>query len=49
MAVPKHFGFWRKLLAFSGPGCLVAVSSMDPSNWATELAQACRPHKERMI
>ncbi|HET6349569.1 MAG TPA: Nramp family divalent metal transporter [Candidatus Krumholzibacteria bacterium] len=38
IAVPKHFGFWRKLLAFSGPGYLVAVGYMDPGNWATSLA-----------
>ena len=38
VAVPKHFGFWRKLLAFSGPGYLVAVGYMDPGNWATSLA-----------
>src|SRR4051812_6889834 len=38
IAVPKHFGFWRKLLAFSGPGYLVAVGYMDPGNWATDLA-----------
>ncbi|PAW77420.1 MAG: divalent metal cation transporter [Verrucomicrobia bacterium Tous-C9LFEB] len=31
-------GFWRKLLAFSGPGYLVAVGYMDPGNWATSLA-----------
>ncbi len=31
-------GFWRKLLAFSGPGFLVAVGYMDPGNWATDLA-----------
>ena len=37
VAVPKHFGFWRKLLAFSGPGYLVAVGYMDPGNWATDL------------
>jgi len=36
--VPKDFGFWRKLLAFSGPGYLVAVGYMDPGNWATDLA-----------
>jgi manganese transport protein len=35
--VPKHFGFWRKMLAFSGPGFLVAVGYMDPGNWATDL------------
>src|SRR6202048_3618250 len=31
-------GFWRKLLAFSGPCYLVAVGYMDPGNWATDLA-----------
>jgi manganese transport protein len=29
---------WRKLLAFAGPGYLVAVGYMDPGNWATDLA-----------
>src|SRR6185295_2753425 len=36
--VPKGLGFWRKMLAFSGPGYLVAVGYMDPGNWATDLA-----------
>ena len=31
-------GFWRKLFAFTGPGCLVAVGYMDPGNWATDIA-----------
>jgi manganese transport protein len=30
-------GFFRKLLAFAGPGYLVAVGYMDPGNWATDL------------
>src|SRR2546430_9596874 len=30
-------GFWRKLLAFSGPGYLVAVGYMDPGTWSTDL------------
>ena len=38
IVVPKGLGFWRKLLAFSGPGYLVAVGYMDPGNWATDLA-----------
>ena len=29
---------WRRLLAFTGPGLLVAVGYMDPGNWATDLA-----------
>ena len=36
--VPKTYSFWRKLIAFSGPGYLVAVGYMDPGNWATDLA-----------
>ncbi len=36
--IPKTFSFFRKLLAFSGPGYLVAVGYMDPGNWATDLA-----------
>ncbi|MFM8357729.1 MAG: divalent metal cation transporter, partial [Verrucomicrobiota bacterium] len=42
IAVPTHLGFWRKLLAFSGPGYLVAVGYMDPGNWATDLAGGSR-------
>ena len=38
LAVPEHPTFWRKLLAFAGPGYLVAVGYMDPGNWATDLA-----------
>src|SRR6188474_3133622 len=36
--VPRSLSFWKKLLAFSGPGYLVAVGYMDPGNWATDLA-----------
>jgi manganese transport protein len=35
---PREGSFWRKLLAFLGPGYLVAVGYMDPGNWATSLA-----------
>src|SRR5713101_216577 len=38
IVVPTTASFWRKLLAFSGPGFLVAVGYMDPGNWATDLA-----------
>jgi manganese transport protein len=37
VVVPVTASFWRKLLAFSGPGFLVAVGYMDPGNWATDL------------
>jgi manganese transport protein len=33
-----HRWWWRKALAFAGPGYLVAVGYMDPGNWATDLA-----------
>ncbi len=36
--IPKSLSFWKKMLAFSGPGYLVAVGYMDPGNWATDLA-----------
>lgn len=36
--VPKSGSFWRKLLAFSGPGLMVAVGYVDPGNWATDIA-----------
>ena len=38
-SVPVAQGaWWRKILAFAGPGYLVAVGYMDPGNWATDLA-----------
>jgi manganese transport protein len=36
--VPMNGGFWKKLLAFTGPGLMVAVGYMDPGNWATDIA-----------
>jgi manganese transport protein len=35
-------GWFRKLLAFAGPGYLVAVGYMDPGNWATNIAGGSR-------
>jgi manganese transport protein len=35
--IPQAVPFWRKMLAFSGPGFLIAVGYMDPGNWATDL------------
>src|SRR5690348_13136781 len=38
-SIPVSNGsWWRKVLAFAGPGYLVAVGYMDPGNWATDLA-----------
>ncbi|MGD0743802.1 MAG: Nramp family divalent metal transporter [Verrucomicrobiota bacterium] len=42
VVVPAAAPFWRKLLAFSGPGFLIAVGYMDPGNWATDLAGGAR-------
>ena len=42
VAVPQGVGFFRKMLAFAGPGYLVAVGYMDPGNWATDLAGGSR-------
>jgi len=42
IAVPHGAGFWKKFLAFAGPGYLVAVGYMDPGNWATDLAGGAR-------
>jgi manganese transport protein len=36
--VPQSGAGWRRLLAFIGPGYLVAVGYMDPGNWATDIA-----------
>ena len=33
-----HKHWFRKILAFAGPGYLVSVGYMDPGNWATDLA-----------
>src|SRR3954471_21057772 len=42
IVVPSGAGFWRKALAFAGPGFLVAVGYMDPGNWATDLEGGAR-------
>src|SRR6478609_6760507 len=42
VAVPMGLPWWRKLLAFAGPGYMVAVGYMDPGNWATDLAGGAR-------
>ena len=42
IAVPGGLPWWRKMLAFAGPGYMVAVGYMDPGNWATDLAGGAR-------
>jgi manganese transport protein len=36
--IPNTKSFWRKMLAYGGPGYLVSVGYMDPGNWATDIA-----------
>ena len=36
--VPQGAAWWRRLLAYAGPGYIIAVGYMDPGNWATDLA-----------
>lgn len=40
--VPEGAGFWKKLLAFTGPGLMVAVGYIDPGNWATDIEGGSR-------
>src|SRR5215469_1313930 len=35
--VPPDSSWFRKILAFAGPGYLIAVGYMDPGNWATDI------------
>ncbi len=42
VSIPAGAPWWRKMLAFAGPGYLVAVGYMDPGNWATDLAGGSR-------
>lgn len=37
VSVPQNAGYWRTLLAYTGPGALVAVGYMDPGNWITSI------------
>ena len=39
---PSRGGFWRKMVAFSGPAYLVSVGYMDPGNWATDIEGGAR-------
>ncbi|THF52397.1 Nramp family divalent metal transporter [Allorhizobium terrae] len=36
--VPKAGSWFRKLMAFAGPGYMISVGYMDPGNWATDIA-----------
>jgi manganese transport protein len=40
--VPQGAPWWKKLLAYAGPGLLVSVGYMDPGNWATDIEGGSR-------
>src|SRR5579862_9500839 len=40
--IAPGLSWFRKILAFAGPGYLVAVGYMDPGNWATDLGGGSR-------
>ncbi len=42
LPIPQTANVFRKMMAFAGPGFLVAVGYMDPGNWATDLAGGSR-------
>jgi manganese transport protein len=42
VVVPARGTGLRRVLAFAGPGYMVAVGYMDPGNWATDLAGGAR-------
>jgi manganese transport protein len=42
ISVPEGAGFWKKLMAFTGPGLMVAVGYIDPGNWATDIEGGSR-------
>jgi len=42
ISIPKNASFLKKLLAFMGPGSLIAVGYVDPGNWATSIAAGSR-------
>lgn len=49
LPIPQSPAFLRKLIAFGGPGFLVAVGYMDPGNWATDLAAGSRFNYELLF
>lgn len=40
--VPTGGSWFRRLLAFAGPGYMISVGYMDPGNWATDIAGGSR-------
>ena len=42
ISVPEGAGFWKKMMAFAGPGLMVSVGYIDPGNWATDIEGGSR-------
>src|SRR5215470_7814062 len=42
IAVAPGLTWFRKVMAFAGPGYLVAVGYMDPGNWATDIGSGAK-------
>ncbi|MCE7065441.1 Nramp family divalent metal transporter [Dyadobacter sp. CY326] len=42
IVIPEGAGFWKKMMAFTGPGLMVAVGYIDPGNWATDIEGGSR-------
>ena len=42
ITVPRGGAWWRRFLAFAGPGYMISVGYMDPGNWATDIAGGSR-------
>ena len=36
--VPVGGPFWKKMMAYLGPGMMIAVGYMDPGNWSTDIS-----------
>ena len=42
ISIPEGAGFWKKMMAFAGPGLMVSVGYIDPGNWATDIEGGSR-------
>ena len=42
ITITPNSSWFRKMLAFAGPGYLIAVGYMDPGNWATDIGGGSR-------
>ena len=46
--VPRNASFFKTLLAYTGPGILIAVGYMDPGNWITSISSGSQ-YKYRLL